>query len=249
VIAAAIEIPEIVLVASGTVVLLAIARRSLRGRPLLPRPERPFRAASPGALLLAAAGLFLAYVVGGAVVATGELGIAGDALGIATQLAAAAAGLLFARRSVLEPRGTARWRIGMGLLHLWAALPVVLGAYLLCRLFGPEQRAVEQIRGRQEGWQGLVLLAVLVAPVAEEACFRGLVYPALRQTVSAPRAILLSSVAFALVHEPTTWLPLLVLAAVLAWLVETTGSVLPAIAAHMAFNALPVVRLLLSPPG
>ncbi len=249
-IAAAIEPADIVLAGSGTLVLLLIARRSLLGRPLLRTVERPFRPASPGILLLVAAGLFLAYQAGLVLVADPRFGLAGDVLGMAFPLAAAVAALVIARRLVLLPRGSAAWRVGMGLLFLWAALPVVLGSYLLCRMFGPEQEAVEQIRGREPGYQGLALTAVLVAPVVEEVCFRGLVYPALRQVVPASRAILASSIAFALVHQPvTTWLPLVILATVLGWLVETTGSVIPAIAAHMAFNAMPVVALLLTPPA
>lgn len=249
-IAAAIEPSEIALAASGVVVLVVIARRSLAGRPLLHAVERPFRPASPGVLLLLAAGLFVVYAGGAQLVVSKKLGAAGDAAGIAIPLAAAAAMGFVLRRDVLLPRGSVAWRIGMGLLFLWAALPVVLGTYLLCRQFGPEQQAVDDIRRRADGWQGLALMAVFVAPVLEEICFRGLLYPALRRRLPASAAIPVTSVAFALAHQPgTTWLPLAILASVFGWLVETTGSVVPSIAAHMAFNAIPVATLLLTRGG
>ena len=239
------DIPSLVLAASGIFVLVAIVRRSRSGRPLLHVVERPFRPVPPSTLLCVAAGLFL-VTQSAQLVGLKIGGASGAAVRIAVPLVVSVLAGLLARRDVLLPRGSLAHRVGMGLLFLWAAFPLIYGTYVVCRLFGPEQAPVEEIRARAEGWQGLVLVAVLVAPVAEEICFRGLLYPALRQRFRALPAILLTSIAFALVHlPPTTWLPLTILAVVLGWLVETTGSVVPCIAAHMAFNGLTVATLLL----
>lgn len=238
------DIPSLVLGASGAFVLVAIVRRSLARRPLLHVVDRPFRPAPPSMLLAVALGLFL--VTQSAQLAGMRIGgLPGAAVRIAIPLAASVLAALLARRAVLLPRGSFAWRTGMGLLFLWAALPLLYGSYLLCRVFGPEQPQVEEIRARADGWQGLALAAVLVAPFAEEICFRGLLYPALRQRFRALPAILLASAAFALVHPPTVWLPMAIFGAVLAWLVETTGSVVPGIAAHMALNGITVATLLL----
>jgi len=240
------EIPSIVLALSGIVVLLAIVRRSRAGRPLLRTVEEPFRPAEPAMLLLLAGGLFLVYQASGQLVKA--QGPVRQAAGILIPLLASVCVAFLARRAVLLPRGSVAWRIGLGLLHVWAALPLVYGTFVLGQrlLHLPEQPAVLVLKDKGEGWQALALTAVLVAPVAEEICFRALLYPALRQRFPARWGILGSSLAFALVHPPTVWLPMAIFGAVLAWVVETTGSVLPCIAAHMAFNGLTVFAVLLS---
>ena len=232
------EWPSVVLAGSGVLVLAALA-----WRPLLRPVERPFRPANPNTLLVLALLLFLAAQLGGTLVVGGQG--AGRIPGIVLPLALSLFVAHLVRRDVLSPRGTLPWRIGMGLLHLWAALPLVYGTYLLARRIGlPEQTAVTAIRERADGWPAIAVAAALVAPLAEEICFRGLVYPALRARLRAPHAILFSSLAFGFVHAPAVWLPMAIFGACLAWLTETTGSVVPAVAAHMAFNALNVALLL-----
>jgi membrane protease YdiL (CAAX protease family) len=196
--------------------------------------------------LLVAGGLFVAYALGASFATSGKLGPFVTAATVIALLAAGVLAALLARRIVLVPRGTFAWRVGMGLLALWAAFPLILGTFLVCRRLGlPEQPQVDVLRNRAEGFEWLALTAVLVAPVLEEVCFRGLLYPALRQRFRMGAAIALSSVAFAAVHTPTVWLPLAIFAAALAWLVEATGSVVPSIAAHMALNGLTVATVLL----
>ncbi len=238
-----VEALSLVLAASGALVLASLVWRRRAGRPLLRAVKSPFRPASPGRLLFLALLVFVAAQLGALLVVYG--GATGSIPGLTLPLAASVYVAWLARRDVLVPRGSLSWRIGMGLLHLWASLPLVYGTFLLARWIGlPEQNAVVHLRDRAEGWQALALSAVLVAPVAEEICFRGLVYPALRMRLPARHAILFTSAAFAFVHPPAVWLPMAILAAFLAWLVETSGSVAPAIAAHMAFNALNVAQLL-----
>lgn len=233
------EWPSVVLAASGALVLAGLA-----WRPVLRAGERPFRPAPPNPLLLLALLVFLAAQLGGVLVVKGEG--AGRILGIALPLAASLFVARLARRDVFLPRGSLARRIGMGLLHLWAVLPLVYGSYLLARWAGlAEQPAVVAIRERAAGWPALAVAAAVVAPLAEEVCFRGLVYPALRARLGIREAILFTSLAFGLVHTPAVWLPMAIFGACLAWLTETTGSIAPAVAAHMAFNLLHVALLLL----
>jgi membrane protease YdiL (CAAX protease family) len=232
------ELPSLVLASSGVLVLAALA-----WRPLLRPVAKPFRDANPSTLLVLALLLFLAAQLGGALVVGG--GGAGRILGLALPLAASLFVARLVRRDVLLPRGSLPWRVGMGLLHLWAALPLVYGTYLLARWVGlPEQASVTAIRERVDGWAAVAVAAAFVAPLAEEVCFRGLVYPALRARLRAPHAILFSSLSFGLVHAPAVWLPMAIFGAVLAWLTEATGSLAPAVAAHTAFNAFNVALLL-----
>jgi len=239
------EISSLVLAGTGAVVLALLFLRHRAGRALLRPIERPFRATSAMGLLLLAGGLFVGYQAGGLLVLEG--GATGDVVGNVLPLGLALFAGHLAHRYVLLPRVPLARGIGMGLLHVWASLPLVLGTFLVCRLLGlPEQPPVVAIRDRALGWQALAFSAVVVAPVAEEVCFRGLIYPALRQTLPVRHAILFTSLAFALVHPPSVWVPMAIFAAFLAWLVETTGSVVPSILGHAAFNGINVLQILLS---
>jgi membrane protease YdiL (CAAX protease family) len=92
--------------------------------------------------------------------------------------------------------------------------------------------------------------AVLLAPVAEEMMFRGILYPVIKQ-VGYPRLALWgTSLLFAAVHlNAVTFVPLTVLALVLTALYERTNNLLAPIAAHLLFNALNFGMLLLLQQG
>lgn len=89
------------------------------------------------------------------------------------------------------------------------------------------------------------VLVIVLAPLAEELLFRGFMYRALRNSVSAPAAIAVIAVTFSSLHYggPDTLgsLPLLaLLGALLCLLVERTGSLWPAVALHAVNNAIAV---------
>ena len=80
---------------------------------------------------------------------------------------------------------------------------------------------------------------ILLAPVAEEMFFRGILYPAIKQAGFPRLALWGTSVVFAAIHlTPVIFLPLLVLALLLVWLYEKTNNLLAPIAAHSLFNGL-----------
>jgi membrane protease YdiL (CAAX protease family) len=84
---------------------------------------------------------------------------------------------------------------------------------------------------------GLILTVVVIAPVAEETIYRGVIYRAFRDRAGVPLAVFLSGLLFSLTHlEPDHVLALWMIGATLAWLTERTGSIIPAIAAHGLFN-------------
>jgi membrane protease YdiL (CAAX protease family) len=98
-------------------------------------------------------------------------------------------------------------------------------------------------------WSGRLALgaaAVLLAPVAEEAMFRGILYPVVKHLGYPRLALWGTSLLFALVHlNVVTFVPLLVLALLLTALYERTDNLLAPIAAHVLFNALNFLTLLL----
>jgi uncharacterized protein len=76
------------------------------------------------------------------------------------------------------------------------------------------------------------------APLVEEALFRGILYPAIKQSGWPRLALWGSSTLFALVHfNMVTFLPLLVFALVLVYLYETFQNLLVPIVTHAVFNA------------
>jgi membrane protease YdiL (CAAX protease family) len=93
---------------------------------------------------------------------------------------------------------------------------------------------------------GLILAAVVFAPVLEEFMFRGLLQASLAHVLGGQRrwtAVLLTSTVFALVHASAVWqvLPgLFVLSVILGWLYERRGSIWASVVLHGLFNAINV---------
>jgi membrane protease YdiL (CAAX protease family) len=89
----------------------------------------------------------------------------------------------------------------------------------------------------------LVLVAV-VAPIAEELLFRGVVYRWIAERFGMWTGLLVSSLIFSCVHGILALiLPLFVVGCLLAWLYEKSGSVLPCIVMHGVFNGMMLLGL------
>jgi hypothetical protein len=133
------------------------------------------------------------------------------------------------------------------------ALPVVLGlqhfsALALERLGWPpeDQRAVELIANAKSWWlRGyLAFFAMVLAPVAEEFIFRGVLFPFIKQLGWPKLAWLGVSFLFALIHfNAPSFVPLVVLALTFTWLYEKTDCLLAPITAHSLFNTANLVIL------
>ena len=93
-----------------------------------------------------------------------------------------------------------------------------------------------------EGW-ALVFVIALLVPLSEEVFFRGAVYGALRRgRVNELRAALISGLGFAFCHfNARLLLPLVLVACILGLLRSVSGSLWPALIAHIGFNSVPVL--------
>jgi membrane protease YdiL (CAAX protease family) len=92
----------------------------------------------------------------------------------------------------------------------------------------------------------IILLAVVIAPVAEELAFRGYLYGVIKRYFGAVPALVLSGILFALIHlNLPSFFPLLVLASVFALAYELSGSLLVPMTMHALFNALSLILVLL----
>lgn len=157
---------------------------------------------------------------------------------------------LFGGRSMASMLGwTGPWpamtRIGWLLIACAAVYHLIAGSAL--RYFFPEF-ALWIIPPRDA--ISLILsfvMIVILAPLIEELFFRGWLFGSLRARFSAVAAILVTAVAFAIVHMDTTGLyPIAVLAPglVLSVIRERTGSVKPAVLAHALYNGVGWLLLL-----
>jgi membrane protease YdiL (CAAX protease family) len=135
----------------------------------------------------------------------------------------------------------------LGVLIL-ALLVEWLSAFVLEKLgFQSEaQRAVELIVNAKSWWlRGyLAFFAMVLAPVAEEFIFRGVLFPFVKQLGWPRLAWFGVSFLFAAIHlNAPTFVPLFVLALVLTWLYQKTDCLLAPIAAHSLFNTANLVIL------
>lgn len=108
---------------------------------------------------------------------------------------------------------------------------------------GPQPEGVRQVTEGIQGVRALQTLAVLgiLAPLAEELVFRGLLYGWLAGRWSNLVAFVISSLAFAAAHtEPVHILLVLPLGFWFGWVRWRTGSLVPTIVAHMINNTIAV---------
>lgn len=137
-----------------------------------------------------------------------------------------------------------------GLIAQFVLVPVI--AYPILKLSNTNAddlaRPAQELADKAHGAGGALLMLLVVgvvAPVAEELFFRGLLFRALEKRWDQWWALGLSSAFFAFTHlQPLQFLPLVAAGAVFGGLVVRTGRLGPAIVAHMAFNISTVVVLL-----
>jgi len=162
-----------------------------------------------------------------------------------------------------------RWRIAFGFQKsyffsalFWTVavviviLPVALelqrvSVFVLEKIGWPveDQAAVLLFAGAKTVWLKIYLgaFAVVIAPVAEEFIFRGMLFPFVKQLGYPKSAWLGVSALFALIHfDAETFVPLFAFALALTWLYEKTDNLFAPIAAHSLFNAANLVLLCLA---
>jgi membrane protease YdiL (CAAX protease family) len=160
-----------------------------------------------------------------------------------------------------------RWRDAFGFLEKWEI--AVLWGFIAGTLFylvgrqlqeisakvmthlpfpvkPQEQQAIQTLR-LASSWLDRIVLGVgtvMLAPIAEEILFRGILYTAIKRAGFPNLAMWATSLLFATIHfNLAIFLPLLVLAIVLSYLYEYTGNLLAPIAAHATFNAINFITL------
>ncbi|HEV2318187.1 MAG TPA: type II CAAX endopeptidase family protein [Verrucomicrobiae bacterium] len=163
-----------------------------------------------------------------------------------------------------------RWRDGLGLTKKSLALAPLLavGALILLLpvtwvLQSASVRLMEKFHWKPQIEEAVSLFtgavsrpeqiylgifAVILAPVAEEFIFRGVLFTFVRQLGLRKTAWFGVSLLFALIHgDAAIFIPLFGLALVLTWLYEITDSLLAPIFTHALFNAANLILLAYAP--
>jgi membrane protease YdiL (CAAX protease family) len=133
--------------------------------------------------------------------------------------------------------------VGMGLQWLSAQVMIHLPRL---QLKPQEQESVQTLQLAVTWFNRVALGAVTIvlAPVAEEMLFRGILYPAIKQAGFPRLALWGTAFLFAAIHmNLVTFVPLTVLALGLTLIYERTDNLLAPITAHAMFNAMNFVIL------
>lgn len=256
---------------AGLVVLIlwASRRSDVRKGRLPPPPGRPLAVQpfQPAAAL----GVFLLWLVGGSLVALAVHGIRRGTpdgqpaelglLGMCVASLPVAVWVVLRARRLRPLQGTdtetpsASLRIGaLGYLVSAAVvlvLSLVMAVVLTLVLRKPPelQGLVKEVLESKSPLLAILItvLGVVVAPFAEEAVFRGTLYPAARSLLGVRWAAVAVSALFAAIHmNLLASVPLFGLALLLTWCYERTGSILAGVIVHAGSNAASLIPLLLA---
>ena len=111
-----------------------------------------------------------------------------------------------------------------------------------------DEAAVRLLAGASTPWVRVYLgfFAVILAPVAEEFIFRGMLYPLVKQLGKPRLALIGVNLLFAAIHmNAAALVPLFVLALTFTWLYEHTDNLLAPIVAHGIFNTANLIIFLM----
>ena len=119
-------------------------------------------------------------------------------------------------------------------------------------LFPPTSPPIERLLNTPEAIAIFAVFGIAFAPFLEELMFRGFLFRVLEELASGSIAVRVTAVVFALVHVPQlwgSWAGMLVIFAVgylLSVLRQRTGSLIPSVIVHTAYNGMLFVAFALS---
>lgn len=127
-------------------------------------------------------------------------------------------------------------------------VPMSLLGTLSVRIQAPDPQWIQYMTANMPDTGMELLLALItvsiIAPLAEEMVFRGLLYRLVRRTWGIPHALTISALVFAIIHfQPWFMLGLAGVGLMLAFVYEATGSVLAAAVCHMVYNGFSLLQM------
>lgn len=160
---------------------------------------------------------------------------------------------MFRRKASFRDLGLRYYSIARTIWYSFLSLLAIffvsfLYVFLMNSLFGIEAPASKieiLVRNRSISSNILFVVVAVIAPFSEEVFFRGFLYSAFKKSWGVNTAIFLSSFLFAMIHmELYSFIPLMIIGWLLAYLFEKTKSLIPAIFLHGVYNLILILILL-----
>lgn len=160
---------------------------------------------------------------------------------------------IFRRKAHLRDLGLRYYSIGRTIWYCFLSLLGIflvsfLYVFLMNSIFGmdaPSSKIEVLVENRSISSNILLVVVAVIAPFSEEIFFRGFVYSAFKKRWGVNAGLFLSSFLFALVHlEIYSFIPLMIIGWILAYLFEKTKSLMPAIFLHGVYNLILILILL-----
>lgn len=163
-------------------------------------------------------------------------------------------GFSFARAVCLDARPGGLWVVAALVAVVIARFAGVGALELLSAVGANIQRTKNGILNEfGPGVAGLIaaaMVAIVLAPFAEEVVFRGVLLSALSNRFGRVAGVLVSSVVFAAIHvQPAVVVVVFFAGLAFAWLAVHYKSLWPPVLAHGVFNALSLVAILANSAG
>ena len=164
-------------------------------------------------------------------------------------VAAASSGVSRLAELGLPAEGRGR-DVMVGVLAGLAALPPTYLLIAAAGDLGGDHPLVTRLResGTASDWLAVVLSAVVLAPLAEETAFRGVIQNGLARRLRPEAAIVLTATLFACVHPPETIVSLVPFAVGVGYVYHQTQSLIASGAMHATFNGSMLLALALETP-
>jgi len=140
-------------------------------------------------------------------------------------------------------------------LYAIALAGLMIGAAIVFeRLLPHRETSLEKLLKLSRSVRVMVAaLAVLTAPLVEEVVYRGVLYSGIERDWGKGAAVVVVTLLFALVHAPQYWesyaalTSILTLSLALTLLRALTGKLAPCVIAHLVYNGVQAVALLIGP--
>lgn len=144
--------------------------------------------------------------------------------------------------------GFRRFKVRRGLI--FAAVVVLAGlimSFLYDMLVTSDESVTLELTNTGLGWAIIAVLAVVLAPVAEETFFRGFILRGIGNRYGYGWGAVISALLFSLAHilQLGAFLPIFLLGLLLAWLYVKTGSIWACIFTHFAYNSIALIFMIL----
>jgi hypothetical protein len=146
-----------------------------------------------------------------------------------------------------DPGGALRAGFGWGLLAWLGSTIVLVAVGWVLEQVGrpPEPEVAQRAIAMLDPW-AVVISIVILAPIAEEIFFRGIVFNAWLREGGRRAAYIGSAALFAAIHlSLLSFLPIFLLGLALAWVYERKGNLLAPITMHATVNGISVAMALL----